>query len=230
MIAAIILAKSFSRRIKSKNTKKLNGKPILFYPILSLKKSKFFNKIFISSDGKKINSYSKKLQIDTNLIRPKNLSSSTSTVLDVMQFEAKKIKENYPEIKFILCTFATSIFFKKYHLAKAIKSIKQKQNFFIFTVKKLDSRILKSFYIKNNKCNFLIKKNRNADSKKLEKIYNDVGQFYLTSVDNWILKKDIDRQKNKLIEINNAIDIDNSKDWKKVKKIYEKSYDKRNNK
>ena len=223
MIAAIILAKSFSRRIKSKNIKKLNGKPILFYPISILKKSKLFNKILLSSDGKKINSYSKHLKIDSNSLRPKNLCRSNSSVLDVMEYEAKKIKKNYPEIKFILCTFATSIFFKKSHIEKAIKLIRRKKNFFVFTAKKIDNRVLKSFYLKNNKCNFLIKKNKNIDSKKLEKIYNDAGQFYLASVDNWIIKKDIDEQNNILIEINNAIDIDNLKDWKKVKRIYEKN-------
>lgn len=223
MIAAIILAKSFSRRIKSKNIKKLNGQPILFYPVSILKKSKLFDKILLSSDGTKINSYFKNLDINPNSLRPKNLCRSNSTVLDVMEYEAKKIKKNYPKIKFILCTFATSIFFEKSHLQKAIKLIRQKKNFFVFTAKKIDNRVLKSFYLKNNKCKFLIKKNKDIDSKKLEKIYNDAGQFYLASVDNWILKKDIDEQNNILIEINNSIDIDNLKDWKKVKKIHEKN-------
>ena len=223
MIAAIVLAKSFSRRIKSKNIKRLCGKPILFYPINTLKKTRHFKRILISTDEKKINNYSEKLKIDTNSLRLKSLCTTNSTVLDVMQYEAKKIKKNYAEIKYILCTFATSIFFRKSHLTKAIKLIKQKENFFVFTVKKLDSRVLKSFYFKNDKCIFLSKKNRSTDSKKLEHIYNDAGQFYLASVDNWIKKKDIDKQKNILIEINESIDIDNSKDWKKIKKIYEKN-------
>ena len=140
-----------------------------------------------------------------------------------MQYEAKKIRNNNPKIKSILCTFATSIFFEKKHLSKAVNLIKKKKDFFIFSVKKLDNRILKSFYLKNDRCNFLFKKNKNIDSKKLDKVFNDAGQFYLASVDNWILKKDIDSHKDILIEINNAIDIDDMNDWKKVKKIYEKN-------
>ena len=47
----IIPARGGSRRIKNKNIKKFNGKPIISYSIDSAKKTNLFSEIIISSDS-----------------------------------------------------------------------------------------------------------------------------------------------------------------------------------
>ena len=54
MNIAIIPARGGSKRIKLKNVKNFFGKPIIFYTIQTLKKTKLFNKIYVSTDNSKI--------------------------------------------------------------------------------------------------------------------------------------------------------------------------------
>ena len=50
----IIPARGGSKRIKDKNIKKFNGKPIIYYSIDSAKKSKLFDIIHVSTESTKI--------------------------------------------------------------------------------------------------------------------------------------------------------------------------------
>ena len=51
---AIICAREGSSRIKNKNLKILNNKPLIFYTVEAAINSKIFDKIYINSDSKKI--------------------------------------------------------------------------------------------------------------------------------------------------------------------------------
>ena len=48
---ALIPARLGSKRIKKKNIKLFNGYPIISFPIQELKKSKIFNKDFVSTEN-----------------------------------------------------------------------------------------------------------------------------------------------------------------------------------
>jgi len=92
-IFAIILARGNSKSIKNKNLKKINGKPLLFWSIEQLKKTKSIEKIWISSDSDKILNYALKNKI--NIIkRPKKFAtskaSSESAWLHAVDFLEKK--------------------------------------------------------------------------------------------------------------------------------------------
>ena len=51
MIVGIIPARKNSKRIKNKNIKLLNGKPLIEYTIIEAKKSKLLDKIIVSTDS-----------------------------------------------------------------------------------------------------------------------------------------------------------------------------------
>ena len=53
MKICIIPARSGSKRIKNKNIKKFDGKPIIGTVLKNLKKMKFFEKIIVTTDQKK---------------------------------------------------------------------------------------------------------------------------------------------------------------------------------
>ncbi len=50
---AIITARKGSKRIKNKNLKQFFGKPIIYYSIKSLQKSKIFDRIYLSTNCEK---------------------------------------------------------------------------------------------------------------------------------------------------------------------------------
>ena len=79
MNICIFPARKGSKRIKNKNTKLFNGLPIISYPIKQAIKSKVFNRLFISTDSKKICSYVKKFDIEAPYLRSKKLSDDRWT-------------------------------------------------------------------------------------------------------------------------------------------------------
>ena len=54
MTICVIPARSGSKRLKNKNIKFFNGKPIISYAIKIAKASKLFSRIIVSTDCKKI--------------------------------------------------------------------------------------------------------------------------------------------------------------------------------
>ena len=78
-IIAFILARSGSKSIKDKNIKILNGKPLIAWSIQACLKSKFINKVVISTDSKKYAKIAKKYGADEIIIRPKKISKDKST-------------------------------------------------------------------------------------------------------------------------------------------------------
>jgi len=76
-IFAIIPARSGSKSIKNKNLKKIFGKPLLAHSIEIAKKSKLIQRVFVSSDSKKILNISTKYGAET-ILRPKKISRDNS--------------------------------------------------------------------------------------------------------------------------------------------------------
>jgi CMP-N-acetylneuraminic acid synthetase len=74
-ILAVIPARGGSKGIKNKNLISLSGKKLIQYTIEEAKKSSKINKIFVSSDSKKILDFSKKFRVST-IQRPKKFSRS----------------------------------------------------------------------------------------------------------------------------------------------------------
>ena len=60
MIVALMIGRSGSKGLRGKNTLKVLGKPLCEYPLLAAKRSKYVNKIFVSTDCPIIARVSKK--------------------------------------------------------------------------------------------------------------------------------------------------------------------------
>ena len=97
----IIPARGGSKRIKNKNIKKFDKKPIIQYPLISGKKSKLFNKIHVSTENKNIFSLVKKLGFEPDFFRKKELSNNLVGINEVINFvinKFKKLKINFDEV------------------------------------------------------------------------------------------------------------------------------------
>jgi len=106
-ILAIIPARGGSKRLPGKNIKNLLGKPLIAWTIEQAKKSKYIDKLIVSTDDKKIAEISKKYGAEV-IKRPKILAADSAKTTDVI-FHLLKVlrKEKYiPEV--IVCLQATS--------------------------------------------------------------------------------------------------------------------------
>ena len=80
---AVIPARSNSTSIKQKNIFIVNKKPLIQYTFEELKKC-LIKKKYLLSDDKKIKKLAKKFDLSIDYIRPKNLSKSTTSLIDTL--------------------------------------------------------------------------------------------------------------------------------------------------
>ena len=107
-ILGITLARGGSKGIKDKNIVKINNKPLIQYTIDEALKSKLLTHYIISTDSKKIKEVSLKIGAQVPFIRPKKLSTDSSSSVAALQ-HAVNFMENLNKIKYdyvieIMCT------------------------------------------------------------------------------------------------------------------------------
>jgi len=127
-ILAVIGLRSGSKSLKNKNIKILNGKPLFYYILKAAKKSKYINKIAISTDSKKYKKIVKKYGIKFLYDRPKKLSLDSSQEIFFIKDILKKMEkyENYtPNI--VVRLLATCPFQKTKDIDNGIKKILNNQ-------------------------------------------------------------------------------------------------------
>ena len=110
-IIAIVLGRKNSKGVKDKNIMNILGKPAYSYAISAAKKSKFINKIFISTDHPIIMKEAKDLKL--NLIsRPDHINTDDALFEDALVYsynEAKKIIKNKPKYVVVLMCNAVTV-------------------------------------------------------------------------------------------------------------------------
>lgn len=121
-IMCLILARGGSQRIPGKNIKILGGKPLIAYTIECAKKSKYINRIIVSTDSDEIARVAKKFGAEAPFRRPARISKADSTELDAFIHALNWLKENQnytPDL--IVKLFPTSPLRKTESVDKAIE-------------------------------------------------------------------------------------------------------------
>jgi N-acylneuraminate cytidylyltransferase len=218
MNIAIIPARGGSKRIVNKNIKFFFGKPIIYWTIMKLKKTKIFDKIYVSTDSIKIYKAIKKFNCDILFPRPKNLSNDYAKTIDVIKYEIKKI--NNKKIKNICCMYPTAPLTSVKDLIKGYNYLKKNKKNFIISSCKANFDIERVFYKKKK---FILKNPHliNNRSQDLRMFYHDAGQFYWASKKNWersnsIFSKFIPLE----VESLRFCDINNKEDWHKAEILF----------
>ena len=85
-IVCLVCCRGNSKGIKNKNIKIFKGKPLLYWISKSIFRSKIFNKIYLSTDSKKIAKVGKKLGFNIPDLRPKKLATDQSDVFDTFKY------------------------------------------------------------------------------------------------------------------------------------------------
>lgn len=120
-IIAIIPARRGSKSIPGKNTKSLNGKPLLEYIAKAAMGSKFIDKVFLSTENKKIMDIGLKLGLEVPFLRSEDLAKDDTPTLPVIQEMVKllEVKNIYnPDV--IVTLQATSPLCTSDHIDKAL--------------------------------------------------------------------------------------------------------------
>jgi N-acylneuraminate cytidylyltransferase/CMP-N,N'-diacetyllegionaminic acid synthase len=233
-IIGIVPARIGSKGLKFKNLKKLNSKPLIYWPINTLSKSMYVDKIILNTDSQKIRKLGIKMGAEAPFLRPKYLASDSSMIADVIihtlkYFERKKIFYYYvllleptsPLTTTADIDLAIKILEKNKNKADAIVSIAENISAHPKFCVKLDRyQMLRSYE----------KKFYDGPRQKLDKNFFYSGNLYLSKVDTFIKEKTFYHKKTKAIVSSKAksFEIDDDLDFFLVEKIM-KFYSKKNN-
>lgn len=218
MNIAIIPARGGSKRIKNKNIKLFYGKPIIYWSVMNLLKTKLFKKIYVSTDSKIIKQSLSNIKCEILFPRPKNLSNDYTNTLEVVKYEIKQIKND--NIKNICCMYPASPLASTKDIIRGYNLLKKNRKYFIIPSCKASFDIERVFY-KKKKFVFKNPKFINSRSQDLRTFFHDVGQFYWATKNNWLKSKNIFYDFIPF-EINQArfCDINNMEDWKRAEILF----------
>lgn len=96
-VIVIIPARSGSKRLPGKNIKVINGKPMIAHAICAALKSKYVDRVIVSTDDEKIAKVARDYKAEIPFMRPEKLASDTATTLSVLKHCVNYLetKENY---------------------------------------------------------------------------------------------------------------------------------------
>lgn len=123
-ILGFIPARGGSKRIPKKNLRLLNGKPLIAYTMESAKKSKYINRIVVSTDSEEIAAVSKEYGAEVPFLRPENISKADSTEMQFFEHALDWLQENenyVPDL--IVLLYPTSPFRKSESIDKAVEEM-----------------------------------------------------------------------------------------------------------
>tara|TARA_B100000780_G_C21124997_1_gene456195 strand:+ start:4753 stop:5430 length:678 start_codon:yes stop_codon:yes gene_type:complete len=212
----VIPAREKSKRIKNKNIKKFNNKPIISYSIELAKKCSFIKNVYISTDSQKIKDLSKKYGAEVTTLRLKKLSDSQASLKVVVNDEVKKYLNKYD---YLVLLFATSPLLKKSSLINAKKKIEKMNADILISTTNFSSNPLRAFKInKNDHIEYKWPKFINKRSQDLESLIHESGNFVIYKLSTYYKKK----KKITHYHLNKeeGIDIDTLEDFKFAEFVY----------
>tara|TARA_Y100000389_G_scaffold126223_1_gene123596 strand:+ start:9538 stop:10230 length:693 start_codon:yes stop_codon:yes gene_type:complete len=219
MKIAIILAKSYSKRIPNKNFLKFHGKPMIYWTIQAAKKSKLFDKIIIATDSDKIIKKFKKYNIDF-IKRPKELNKEKYGIDEVMKYCLSYLSE---KVEYACCLYACAPLISYRDIKSGLSKIETNKYKYIFAASNFSHPVERSFKVDKGKIKMISKKFFNTTSKFFTETYHDTGYLYWAKASTW--KKDFISygSKSSFVKIPNwrAQDLDTLDDLKKVDLIFQ---------
>ena len=208
---AVIIARGGSKRIPKKNIKIFCGKPIIEIVIKTIKASKVFDEIIISTDDARIAKIAEKKGIKVPFLRPRSLANDYADTISVMKHAVNNFNPNNSIDNIYCCIYPTSVFMTKQDLVLSSREFKKSKPSFLFAATDFEY----PFQLLNKKYYF----KRTQDLKVL---YHDTGQFYWGSKKSWKNEKMIFGNKSKafLIPNHRVTEIDTLNDWKRAEKLF----------
>lgn len=212
-VIIFIPAKKNSERLKNKNFKKLNKKPLIEYTFSFIKKIGAINQSIVSTDSHDIKNLSKKYNIKT-ILRPKNLAKPTSSIESAITHFLNILGSKKFSYKWVLLLQPTSPLRDKSSYIKAIKNYKKYKgkSKFIISLSSFKEDIWKSkgYFIER----VFKKEQRRQQDRKNYFIEN--GMYYFFEINNFLKTKKLISKKNSGFTTDkiNSIDINDKVDFK----------------
>lgn len=218
-VIALIPARSGSKGLLDKNIKLLNGKPLIAYSIIEASKSKYIDKIIVSTDSEKIAEISRKYRAEIPFIRPTNLANDSAKGIDVVLHAVKYLQSNKQYFDILVLLQPTSPLRTNVDIDCSIEYLTE--NPFrkaVISVCKVDHNPLWSNTLPDdlNMKNFIRENVKNKNRQDLPQYYRLNGAIFCAYLDYIIEKKSFISENTfaYIMPRNRSIDIDDEIDFK----------------
>ena len=178
-VLAIIPARAGSKRIPFKNIRDLAGIPLIGWSLKDLKKSKYIDLAYVSTDSEDIQAVAKKYNVDSEPLRPSNLATDTSATIDVVLDILESKKTGFD---IIVLLQPTSPFREIADIDKALEFFIQQEANSVISMCETESHPTWSIPLGEKlSMEDFAKKLENKRSQDLEKYYRLNGAIYIAS-------------------------------------------------
>jgi CMP-N,N'-diacetyllegionaminic acid synthase len=180
---AIIPARSGSKGIPGKNIREVNGKPLINYTIEEANKSKYLDKIIVSTDDKEIADVSLNAGAEVPFLRPKYLATDTAKTIDVLIDCLTMLKKNGETFDYIVLLQPTQPLRKSWHIDDAIKQVTEKNADSLVSVTEVKEHpILMRTINKEGHVENLLKTNSTLRRQEFPNFYIVNGAIYINKI------------------------------------------------
>ena len=212
-VLAFIPARAGSKGIKNKNIIDLAGKPLISYTIEAAKKSKYIDRVIVSTDGEKIANIAKEYGAEVPFFRPKELAEDNSNVITSIIYtidELKNINQNYD---IIILLQPTSPFRNEHHIDEALEMLINNNLSSVLSVCETDKNpTLIRKIDKDNNITPLIQTNISL-RQEMDKYYILNGAIYINYIEDISTDRYLkDNEYGYIMDKYNSLDIDDAID------------------
>ena len=214
-ILAIIPARAGSKGIIDKNIINLHGKPLIAYSIEAGLKSKYINKVVVSTDGEKIAKVAKEYGAQVPFLRPKHLASDTAKTIDSVIHCIEMLKKQGEEYDYMVLLQPTQPLRQYWHIDEAIELMLERDEEALVSVSKVkDHPILMRTIDSNGYAINLLEGSSTKRRQEFPDFYKVNGAIYINKI-NENLNNDTSLNDNKLVYVMDEkydVDIDEMQD------------------
>jgi CMP-N-acetylneuraminic acid synthetase len=222
----IIPARGGSKRIPRKNIVEIIGKPALGILIERLKDFGLFQEIIVSTDDQDIAQVARNFgarviqrsnaELSNDLVASEEVIRDGIRILDLEQSHVP-----------IFCIYPLAILIKKAYLVEALDKLESNPDQFVIAGGELNPNPLRhTFVCEEKSLKIIFPENNYKRSQDLEKVYADIGMFYLAYPGIWSSEEKYWYHNNaSMVPVGqeDSLDIDTVEDLNKLRYLAEKN-------
>jgi len=220
-ILGLITARGNSKGIPGKNIKLLGGKPLISWTIEEAKKSRYIDRLILSSEDHEIINIAEKEGCEIPFVRPFELARDESSSMSVIihAIEYLKIKYDY-----LVLLQPTSPFRKVKHIDDMIEECFFSNSRMMVSVSKMKKYPAYIFSFKGKYLESFIKIGKQLRRQDMPVVYEHNGAIYLAKIEYLLSVKSflVYDAMGYIMEPIPSLDIDDYLDWKYAEFLVEK--------
>ena len=217
-VLVVIPARGGSQRIPNKNVKEIFGQPMIYWPLMELRKIFSKDSVLISTDSTLIKDYAEQKGLSVPFMRPKSLSDNFTGTVPVVQHALKWYETNVKKVDFVLTVYPTAVLLNEDDIRGAITTLAEDEECdsvmsatsFSFPIQRAVHEDQSGYAV------MFYPEHYSTRSQDLIEAKHDAGQFYFSRAESVRRGALLTNSKVKLqmLHRNSVVDIDTLEDFK----------------